>query len=188
MHASSNDVYRSTEHRAVAPQEVERFSLPASTVPSSDDATEIRIRSGRHRKFSFREHRRQNIGLSRFLLWKMNSHVSMLDIESRIETFQVQESWRQDSTGGLLRLEREHVSVHPHVLVIIPAGGDIARGCSDCFCSCRVLFYIHTHTRVQYRSLLVLMKALNFYVIFQIISRRPCWQKLKWVIALIKSK
>uniref|UniRef100_A0A6N2MG10 Isopenicillin N synthase-like Fe(2+) 2OG dioxygenase domain-containing protein n=1 Tax=Salix viminalis TaxID=40686 RepID=A0A6N2MG10_SALVM len=58
MHASSNDVYRSTEHRAVAPQEVERFSLPASTVPSSDDTTEIRIRSGlKHSKYKNPEDR-----------------------------------------------------------------------------------------------------------------------------------
>jgi hypothetical protein len=33
MHAFSNDISRSIEHRAAAPQEVERFSLHISTVP-----------------------------------------------------------------------------------------------------------------------------------------------------------
>uniref|UniRef100_A0A2K2CC31 Uncharacterized protein n=1 Tax=Populus trichocarpa TaxID=3694 RepID=A0A2K2CC31_POPTR len=59
MHAFSNDISRSIEHRAAAPQE-------------------SRIKPGRYRKFSFREYRQQiqkdvratgdKIGLSRFLL------------------------------------------------------------------------------------------------------------------------
>ncbi|EEF39543.1 gibberellin 20-oxidase, putative [Ricinus communis] len=76
--AFSNNIYRSTEHRVVAPQKVERFSMAFFYCPSYEAVIESYIKPAKYRKFSFREYKQQiqkdvqatgnKIGLSRFLL------------------------------------------------------------------------------------------------------------------------
>ncbi|KDP39055.1 hypothetical protein JCGZ_00812 [Jatropha curcas] len=73
----SNDVYRSIQHRVVAPQQVERFSLAYFYCPSSDAVIQSYRTPTKYRKFTFREYKQQilkdlqatgnKVGLSRFL-------------------------------------------------------------------------------------------------------------------------
>ncbi|XP_021665076.2 gibberellin 2-beta-dioxygenase 8 [Hevea brasiliensis] len=76
--AFSNNIYRSVEHRVIAQQEIERFSVAYFFCPSYDAVIESFSKPAIYRKFSFREYKQQiqkdllatgdKIGLSRFLV------------------------------------------------------------------------------------------------------------------------
>lgn len=75
----SNNVYKSMEHRVIAPQRVERFSVAFFYCPSYDAVIQSYGKPTMYRKFSFREYKQQiqkdvqatgdKVGVSRFLLW-----------------------------------------------------------------------------------------------------------------------
>lgn len=75
----SNNVYKSMEHRVLAPQRVERFSVAFFYCPSYDAVIQSYGKPTMYRKFSFREYKQQiqkdvqatgdKVGVSRFLLW-----------------------------------------------------------------------------------------------------------------------
>nr|AUS89380.1 gibberellin 2-oxidase 7 [Sesuvium portulacastrum] len=78
LQAWSNGVYKSVEHRVVANQKVERFSMAYFLCPSYDAVIQSYKQPSMYRKFSFGEYRQQvqddvrklgyKIGLSRFLV------------------------------------------------------------------------------------------------------------------------
>ncbi|KAF2314235.1 hypothetical protein GH714_024368 [Hevea brasiliensis] len=74
----SNNVFRSMEHRVLAPKQVERFSVAYFYCPSYDAVIQCYGKPAMYRKFSFREYKQQiqkdvqatgdKVGVSRFLL------------------------------------------------------------------------------------------------------------------------
>lgn len=78
MQALSNGVYKSVEHRVIAAEKVERFSMAYFYSPSIDAVIESYATPPLYKKFTFGEYKDQimkdvkeggdKVGLSRFLL------------------------------------------------------------------------------------------------------------------------